>query len=464
MSAPAVTVPAAARLSEVLALLIERRISSVFVEPTPEVPTWGILTERDLLRAVHARPRDGLGRTAGEAASRPLETVPADAFLYSALAHMARRNFRHLAVADPKGAIVGALTSRNLLGQRAQDAIALGAAIEEAATPKELGRVWARLALVAKGLVGEEVDPRDVAAVISRELCALTRRAAEIAERDMGREGLGPAPVPYALLVLGSAGRGESLLAMDQDNAIVYAAGEAGGPEDRWMAELGRRVADHLDAAGVPYCKGGVMAKNPEWRMSEARWRTHVGRWISRSEPGDILNSDIFFDAVTVHGDRDMGEALRRDAMAAAASSRNFLKLMAINAAEADVPLGWFGRFRLSGGRMDLKKGGILPIFSAARVLALTNAIPARSTPERLEAARGRKGVPDALIDNLIEAHRILLGAILHQQLVDIELGVPLSNRVAPSDLAASGRERLQWALEQVRSVGALLGDPLHVG
>jgi DNA polymerase-3 subunit epsilon/CBS domain-containing protein len=240
MSAAPITVSAATALAEVLKILIEQRCSSVFVEPAGQDPSWGIVTERDLLRVIHADAAGGLKRTAGEAASRPLETVPADAFLYRAIGRMARRGYRHLAAADATGNIVGAVTSRNLLGQRAQDAISLGDAIEEAQTPDALGQVWARLALVAKALVGEEVDARDVAAVASRELCALTRRAAQIAERDMADEGLGAPPVPYALMVLGSGGRGESLLAMDQDNAIVYASGEPDGPEDRWMAELGR--------------------------------------------------------------------------------------------------------------------------------------------------------------------------------------------------------------------------------
>ena len=433
----------------------------VVPEPAGQESAWAIVTERDLLRVIHADPLTGLKRTAGEAASRPLETVPADAFLYRAIGRMARRGYRHLAAADATGNIVGAVTTRNLLGQRAQDAISLGDAIEEAQTPDALGQVWARLALVAKALVGEEVDARDVAAVASHELCALTRRAAQIAERDMAVDGFGPPPVAYALMVLGSGGRGESLLAMDQDNAIVYASGEPDGPEDRWMAELGRRVGDHLNLAGVPYCQGGVMARNPEWHLSQAGWRDRIGTWLTRSRPQDVLNSDIFFDAVVVHGEPAMGEALHRDALAAAGKARNFLRLMAMNAADVAVPLGWFGRFRLSEGRMDLKKGGIMPIFSAARVLALTHGLEARSTPERLEGARGVKDVPEAVIDNLIEAHRILLGAILRQQLADIELGLALSNRVAPGDLPAAARERLGWALAQVHSVPSLLGDPV---
>ena len=115
-------------------------------------------------------------------------------------------------------------------------------------------------------------------------------------------EGLGPPPVPYAVLVLGSAGRGESQLAADQDNAIVYAQGSEGGPEDRYFEALAGHMSGILDAAGVPLCKGGVMARNRDWRKSVADWQATIDGWVRRQRPQDLLNVDIFFDAVPVHG------------------------------------------------------------------------------------------------------------------------------------------------------------------
>ena len=67
-------------------------------------------------------------------------------------------------------------------------------------------------------------------------------------------------------------------------------------------------MSDILDAAGVPLCKGGVMARNREWRKSVADWRTTIDGWVRRQRPADLLNVDIFFDAVPVHGDVRLGE------------------------------------------------------------------------------------------------------------------------------------------------------------
>jgi signal-transduction protein with cAMP-binding, CBS, and nucleotidyltransferase domain len=90
--------------------------------------------------------------------------------------------------------------------------------------------------------------------------------------------------------------------------------------------------------------------------------------------------------------------------------------------------------------------------------------VKARSTPERLAAVSGKGDADPALIDSLTEAHRILLGAILEQQLHDLEVGIKPSNRVAPGDVSAAERDRLRWALEQVGLVPNVLGDPLSFG
>jgi DNA polymerase-3 subunit epsilon/CBS domain-containing protein len=195
--------------------------------------------------------------------------------------------------------------------------------------------------------------------------------------------------------------------------------------------------------------------------MSLADWQANIRRWISRVRPEDILSTDIFFDAVPVHGASKLGEGIRDEALALAAQARNFLTHMAVNAADFDLPLGWFGRFKLDDGRMDLKKGGIMPVFSAARVLAIKHGVAARSTPERLTLVRGKEDAHPTLIDNLIEAHKVLLGAILRQQLIDLEHGVPPSNEVAPASLSSGERDRVHWALEQVRTVPNILGDPI---
>ncbi len=457
MSSPPLIVSPELSARDALATLIDNEISSVYVEPLDPAGAHGIVTERDLLRLLRRQGESAMQVRLRDIAVYPLESLPEDAFVYRAIARMRRLNVRHLGVHADDGRLVGALSARDLLRQRADDAVLLGDDIDAAENPGQMAAVWGSMVRVAKALVAEDVDARDVAAVISRELCALTRRACVLAEREMPA----PPPCPYAMLVLGSGGRGESLLAMDQDNAIVFTEGDPGGAEDQYFGALGQRVSDMLDAAGVPYCKGKIMASNPDWRHSRAGWQALVETWVRRKSPEDILNCDIFFDSTCVHGDARLAGAVLDHAFAVGAGSKQFLQLMSINAAKNGPPLGLFGRFKLTDGRMDLKMGGIMPLFSTARVLAIQHGIRVSSTPARYAALVALMPEMQKTLENVSEAHGILFNAILHQQLVDIEAGIPPTNRVAPNDLSSALRDQLSWALEQVPNVSNLLGDPL---
>lgn len=204
------------------------------------------------------------------------------------------------------------------------------------------------------------------------------------------------------------------------------------------------------------------MAGNLAWCKSEGQWRKQVERWLSSSGPEEILNADIFFDARPVYGDEDLGSDLLSAAIEAASESKGLLQLMSLNAARVKTPINWLGRFKLDDkGRIDLKMHGIMPIFSAARVMALRHRLAHHSTANRLNALRGKTGISEDDLDALLEAHQILLRQILQQQLLDIEHGISLSNRVDPKTLTFSERARLKWALEQVPRVSNLLGDPV---
>jgi DNA polymerase-3 subunit epsilon/CBS domain-containing protein len=458
MSAPAVTVPAEATVRDTLRLLIDRKISSVFV--TDSSGELGIATERDLLRVLDSAGPSGLDALLASIAKKPLQSVLEDDFLYRAIGRMERLGFRHLGVRNARGKLTGAVTTRNLLRHRATTAIMLGDEINSAGDVAALAQAWSRLAMLARSLLADAVDPRTIAAVISSEVCVLTRRAAELAEARLAEDGKGPAPVAYAVLVLGSAGRGESLLAADQDNAIVYETGEPGAGEDQWFEALGIEIAAILDAAGVPFCKGGVMARNAQWRMSVARWKDTIEGWVRRQRPKDLLNVDIFFDGVPVHGKLALGETIWSYAYDAGRQSPAFIKLLSELARDWRAPTTLFGNIRTDmKGRVDLKKGGLLPLFSSARVLSIRHDVRVRSTPERFRGVAAAGIGSPADIEAIIEAHRLLLGTILDQQLADAEAGIPLSPRVDIARLTKGLREELRAALGQVRSAIDLVAE-----
>lgn len=458
MSAPPVFAEGSASVRDGIRLLLDKKISSVFIRD--DAGQLGIVTERDMLRAINDGGGAGLDTPLAAIMSKPLQTIPEDAFVYRAIGRLERMGFRHLGAHDSGGEIIGALTTRNLLRHRAAAATMLGDEVDSATSVAALGVAWAKLPAMARSLVAEDVDPRTVSAVISSEIRAITRRAAEIAEAKLRDEGRGPPPCAFAVLVLGSAGRGESLLAADQDNAIVYEHGEEGGPEDRWFQALGTEMCHILHQVGIPLCKGGVMAMNRAWRMSLADWKATIDGWVRRQRPEDLLNTDIFFDGITVHGETALGEEVWAHAYARGHGAPDFLKLLTEVARQRTPAFTLFGSIRIDEkGRIDLKKAGLMPIFTSARVLAIRHDVRARSTPDRLRgvAARGI-GSPQE-IEEIIEAHRIIFGAMLSQQLADAEDGTPLSPRVNPDRLGKAGKRRLGKALGKVDAVIDLVSE-----
>ena len=461
MSAPPKTVAANVSLAETLQQMAREKISSLLVAP-PGFSTklrandTSIITERDVLRALAEYGPAALTRPVAQFASKPLIAVPAAAFVYLALARMSRLRLRHLGVEDESGEIIGIVTSRDLLRLRAQEASMLGDALNLAADVPSLAAAWARLPRAAAALIAEGVSGREIAAVISRELGALTRYACRLAEQQMKAGGFGDPPCAYALCVLGSAGRGESLLAMDQDNAIVFADGAPDGAADQWFARLGVILADILHEVGVPYCKGGVMAKNPQWRGSMATWRARIADWITRSNPADLLSVDIFFDLVGVHGDVAMANELWRSAFDAAQGNAPFAKLLAEAAGEVEAGITILGNFRTENGRIDLKRTGLFGIVTSARVLAIRHHLLERSTPARLAAVASLGLGGDVDLDALALAHGEFLELILTQQISDIYDGRPPSNKVLVKRLSREQRARLHKSLRAVRHLDAL--------
>ena len=463
MSAPASFVGPELTVAAALSHLQERRISSVFVSTDVQRPARhaGIVTERDLLRVLAKDRTAAFDRPVSGLITRPLITVPADAFVYRAVALMRRKAIRHLAVVDGSGVIVGAVSARDLLRMHGEPAVLIGDEITEAESVESLSKAWAKLVLAISSMVSE-VTARELASLISQALGEMTARAAVLAERALDRRGLGPPPCAYAVVVLGSAGRGESLLAADQDNALIFAEGSPDGVEDRWFAALGSELADILHAAGIPYCQGGVMARNAAWRGSVQTWTQRVESWIGRASPQDLLSVDIFFDMKPVHGDASLASSLWQGAFDSARGDAGFAKrLVETSASHVASGLTWFGGLRTRQGRIDLKRTGTFALVTAARALAIRHHVVERSTFARLAGLRSKQLGHEIDLGRFEPALDLFLMRMLRQQVADIGAGRQAGNAVAVQGLSRYEREQLREALSAVAHVDAFVTDLL---
>ena len=192
MSSPPAILPATKTVRDTIRHLLDQGLSSVFV--TLDDGTFGIVTERDALRAVAINDAAGLELPIAAIAKRPLHSVYGNDHVYKAIGRMERLKIRHLAVVNAAGEVIGALTPRNLLRNRATTVIAIGDRIAAAESSEQLGACWAEIPSITSNLLQEQVDARTIAGIISSEICAITRRAAQLAEIEMVARGLGHAP------------------------------------------------------------------------------------------------------------------------------------------------------------------------------------------------------------------------------------------------------------------------------
>jgi CBS domain-containing protein len=441
LAAP-VEVAAGTSVGEAARLMREAGTSAVIVTGEPR----GLLTDSDLRGRVLAEGR-GPQTAVGDVASRPVRTLSADATLAEALVFMLEHHVHHAPV-ESEGRIVAVLTDTDILRRQAKSPLYLVRAVERASGPEELRRYAIDLAAMVEALAWGGLDATRVGAIVARLNDALALRLLRLAEAE-----LGPPPCPYAFIVHGSGGRLEQTLATDQDNALVHAEDT---PKARaYFADVAERVVAGLVAAGFPACPGGFMATR--WRHPLAGWVALFRGFVAAPEPGALLQALNFLDF------RAVGGALALDALhevvRRAGREPRFLAQLARASIGLQPPLGAFRTLRSEEGGIDLKKGGIVPIASLARLHAIEAGSLARPTLERLAAAAEAGTVSREGAATLGECFRFLLGLRLRLQLQALRDGRPPGDRVAAAELTALERRHLKDVFVAVHEMQQAVAD-----
>lgn len=274
---------------------------------------------------------------------------------------------------------------------------------------------------------------------------ALTARLLELAENRLGRP-----PFAYAWLALGSHGRGEQVLSSDQDSALAYGGPRlaTGEPAD-YYPRLAGLVVDGLARAGIPRCSGGYMATT--WWHSLEELTSYFQRWVDNPLPAALLQAEVFLDVRPVHGELDVG--LLGDVLVRAGQRGTFILQMARAAVSFRPPPVLFGRVRTEHGVLDVKRAGTAAIVLLARLYAFAAASGARTTLSRLEAARDARLLSPSVVQDLVDAYRLLTTLRLRHQVEQVRRGDLPDNRVVADALGADDRRRLRDAVRTVRVV-----------
>lgn len=456
---PPVAIGPRATIRDAAQLMARERVSSVLVRDGERLV--GILTDRDLRTRVLAQGRDPADAV-DTVMTRDPATAGTDALAFEALMEMVDRSIHHLPVLDGAGRVAGLVSSTDLMRLEHNNPVYLVADISAAPDVDGLAQLGARIPVIVEQLVAEDASAQDIGRVVTALGEAIERRLLVLAEAD-----LGPPPVPYCWVVLGSQARHEQGLGSDQDNCLVLAH-DVTPEQDDYFAALARQVSAGLVACGYPPCPGKVMATNPRWRASVSTWRTHFGRWLDTPEPQAVLNGSIFFDMRPLHGDHRLVDDLRGDVLARTRGARLFLSYLAGHAVARRPPIGFFRGLVLEKegehrARLDLKAGGVAAVVELARVHALLGGHPEVNTQARLVEAMRAGSLSPGLGAELQDAFEFVAYLRLRHQGRAVRAGREPDNFVDPATLTDFERRHLRDAFRIVRSAQQALTQRLPV-
>jgi len=438
----------------VAAMMTDQQSSAALVQ-SESGDIIGIVTDGDIRERVVAADVDRLEQV-HRIMSSPLVTISERAEIYEALLLMERKGIQHLAVADEAGRIIGVIRNQELLQFRSYGPIVLSREVQQAATPEEVARCCRRVPGMAKALLDSGAHPHNVTRMISSVCDAATVRLIALAEKK-----LGPAPVPFVFLALGSHGRQEMTLASDQDNAIVYTPAldpEAQSQAESYLNELGCFVCEWLERAGYPLCSGDVMARNPRWCKPISVWKQYFSDWIGLPEPQQLLEFTIFFDFRPVYGSMDLSQDLRHHVFEALRTQPSFYPHFAQNSLLFKPPARLFGRI-LTGGAggehpklLDLKDA-LMPIVSFARLYALRLEMDDTHTINRLDALVEQSVLQESSGQDITSAYDFLMRLRLQHQAAMVVSDQVADNVINYRGLGQTEQTLLNQSFAQIAAV-----------
>jgi len=365
------------------AIMTEHNSSSIFIRE-PGADVVGVVTDNDLRKKVTATGMDIL-KPVSAIMSSPLRTVSSNALVFEALMEMMQQNIKHLGVRDAHNRVTGVITNRDLLKVQGQSPVFIVREISGAKLVNQVVQIRRQVPRLIQTLINTGAKAQNITRFLTTVSEAILEKIIGFALNEMG-----PPPARFAFMVLGSEGRKEQTLKTDQDNAIVIEDVPENSRDEimKYFLSFAEKVCTWLNEAGYDFCKGGVMAQNPQWCQPLARWKKYFTQWIHTAEPEALLQASIFFDFRGAYGDMDLVDELRQHLFASLEGWPGFFRHLAENALFFTPPIGFFRNFLVEskGEHRDTFniKAAMQPVVDYARIYALNYKIPETNTFERI--------------------------------------------------------------------------------
>ncbi|MDV5045730.1 DUF294 nucleotidyltransferase-like domain-containing protein [Vibrio diabolicus] len=448
-----VTLEATASIQEAAILMAEENVTSLLiVRPAEELTEeddeqlLGILTDRDLCIRVLAQGID-TNIPVSEVMSYDVVSLDYNAYVFEAMLTMLRYNVHHLPILKDKKPI-GIIGMTDIVRYESQNSLLLVSSIFQQTSVEDLKQVSEQVKDCFVRMVNEDANAHMIGRAMSVIGSSFKQRLAELAEQE-----LGPAPIPYCLVAMGSMARDEQLIVTDQDNALILDNSYDVEMHGEYFEKFAKFVCDGLAACGYAYCTGDIMATNPEWRKTRAEWEECFGNWIDNPTPERLLNSNIFFDLLGVHGRVKWAEQLSSFIVRRAKRNNRFLACMAYNAIRRTPPLGFFKDFVMEkDGRhrnsINLKRRGTAPLADLIRVHSLAIGSRSQNSFDRLDDINDAGILPKGRGMDLRDAMELIYMVRIRHQALDIENGDEPDNNIEPENMSEFERRNLKAAFQ----------------
>ncbi|HHF3269389.1 TPA: DUF294 nucleotidyltransferase-like domain-containing protein [Vibrio diabolicus] len=448
-----VTLEATASIQEAAILMAEENVTSLLiVRPAEELTEeddeqlLGILTDRDLCIRVLAQGID-TNIPVSEVMSYDVVSLDYNAYVFEAMLTMLRYNVHHLPILKDKKPI-GIIGMTDIVRYESQNSLLLVSSIFQQTSVEDLKQVSEQVKDCFVRMVNEDANAHMIGRAMSVIGSSFKQRLAELAEQEFG-----PAPIPYCLVAMGSMARDEQLIVTDQDNALILDNSYDVEMHGEYFEKFAKFVCDGLAACGYAYCTGDIMATNPEWRKTRAEWEECFGSWIDNPTPERLLNSNIFFDLLGVHGRVKWAEQLSSFIVRRAKRNNRFLACMAYNAIRRTPPLGFFKDFVMEkDGRhrnsINLKRRGTAPLADLIRVHSLAIGSRSQNSFDRLDDINDAGILPKGRGMDLRDAMELIYMVRIRHQALDIENGDEPDNNIEPENMSEFERRNLKAAFQ----------------
>ena len=380
----------------------------------------------------------------------PLITIPDNISLATAFLRMVESGVHHLVVLNDSGHPVGVVRAMDLASVELRNPLMIRVAIESA---KSLDELFAASKLLMPTLVelhDSGIPSLHVGALMSAIVTAILSRLIKLAPEKKTL-------VDHSWLILGSMARGEPLPISDVDTAIVWADPSDGADPSIEIQQSAQEFLLLMEKCGLQRCTNGANADNLLFSRSKSSWITASSGWLTDPTlAGALLLSAMAADSQPITQmalGRTITETIRETSRTHA-----FLQQSLLFAVAKRPPIGFVREFVVhqtgeNKGELNLKDGGLTPISSLARWLAIAQGDVRGGTIDRLNRAKAADILLNDEGEILINAFSNIHQMIFEQEILAIREGRAGSTWISPEQLDSLTRSHLR---ENFRAISTI--------